>query len=175
MVRFSQSLAGKQDWYGVQCGIWKPARLEARDPVHIRELAIRTAYDGADGAVVAKGKLSAPTQAKIRMTVSRRDQTLATCEFEIGAAEFDVRLAVRRAVAWSPDDPNLYQLAVEVMRDKAPVDAVDAWSASGGSKRKTGASSSTASPSSCLARWIRTGIPRKNAGRRTLSFSNGGS
>ena len=28
--RFSQSLAGKQDWYGVQGGIWKPARIEAR-------------------------------------------------------------------------------------------------------------------------------------------------
>src|SRR5271157_1146202 len=53
--RFSQSLAGKQDWYGAQGGIWKPARIEARDPVHIRELAVRTSYDLADGAVVAKG------------------------------------------------------------------------------------------------------------------------
>ena len=33
--RFSQSLAAKQDWYGVQGGIWKPARIEARNPIHI--------------------------------------------------------------------------------------------------------------------------------------------
>ena len=30
--RFSQSLAAKQDWYGVQGGIWKSARFEAREP-----------------------------------------------------------------------------------------------------------------------------------------------
>ena len=30
--RFSRSLAAKQDWYGAQGGIWKPARLEARAP-----------------------------------------------------------------------------------------------------------------------------------------------
>jgi hypothetical protein len=32
--RFSQSLVGKQDWYGVQGGIWKAANLEGRDPIH---------------------------------------------------------------------------------------------------------------------------------------------
>src|SRR5208283_6104852 len=85
--RFSQSLAGKQDWYGVQGGIWKPARIEARDPVHIRELAVPTSYDLADGAVVAKGRLSAPAQANIRLTVSRRDEIVAVGEFELDSAE----------------------------------------------------------------------------------------
>src|SRR5271163_4844498 len=56
--RFSQSLAGKQDWYGVQGGIWKPARIEARDPVHLSELAVRCAHDLARGTVVVKGMLS---------------------------------------------------------------------------------------------------------------------
>ena len=55
---FSQSLAGKQDWYGVQGGIWKPARLEARDPLHLSELAVRCAFDLARGTVTAKGRLS---------------------------------------------------------------------------------------------------------------------
>ena len=30
--RFSQSLAAKQDWYGVQGGIWKSARLGGAGP-----------------------------------------------------------------------------------------------------------------------------------------------
>jgi hypothetical protein len=51
--RFSRSLADKQDWYGVQGGIWKSARLEARDRFHIEELAVRTSYDLAEGAVLA--------------------------------------------------------------------------------------------------------------------------
>ncbi len=69
--RFSRSLAGKQDWYGVQGGIWKPARLNARDRLHVKELAVRTSYDLARGAVFVKGALSAP--AKIRLTVWRRE------------------------------------------------------------------------------------------------------
>ena len=56
--RFSRSLAGKQDWYGVQGGIWKEARLEARDAVHFTEIQAQSAYDLAAGTVVVKGKLS---------------------------------------------------------------------------------------------------------------------
>ena len=33
---FGQSLAAKQDWYGIHGGVWKPARLEARNPLHLR-------------------------------------------------------------------------------------------------------------------------------------------
>src|SRR6185437_4010297 len=43
--RFGQSLAGKQDWYGVQGGIWKPARLEARNPIHIAKASVQTSFD----------------------------------------------------------------------------------------------------------------------------------
>ena len=83
--RFSQSLAGKQDWYGVQGGIWKGARIEARDPIHIGELAVRTSYDLAQGAVIARGRLSVSAPAKIRLTLSRLDRVVT-------AGEFDLRL-----------------------------------------------------------------------------------
>ena len=36
--RLCDTLAGKQDWYGVQGGVWKPARLEARDPLHLADM-----------------------------------------------------------------------------------------------------------------------------------------
>ena len=122
--RFSVSLAGKQDWYGVQGGIWKPARLEARDPVHIRELTVRTSYDLADGTVVAKGKLSRGGQG-LRLIVSRNDETVALREFRAVRSEFEIQLDVPRPKAWSPDAPNLYAVVVEVIRDGAAVDAVE--------------------------------------------------
>ncbi len=56
--RFSQSLAAKQDWYGVQGGIWKPARLEARDPIHIAKTAVQTSLDLEVGVVSVSGELS---------------------------------------------------------------------------------------------------------------------
>jgi beta-galactosidase/beta-glucuronidase len=49
--RFSQSLAAKQDWYGVQGGIWKSTRLEARDPIHIAKASVRTSFDLQMGVV----------------------------------------------------------------------------------------------------------------------------
>ena len=121
--RFSRSLAGKQDWYGVQGGIWKSARLEARDRLHIEELAVRTSYDLAEGAVFVKGALSAP--AKIRVTVSRREEAVTIGEFAVDAAEFEVELPIPQPDAWSPDAPNLYRVAVEVMRDGTAVDEVE--------------------------------------------------
>ena len=45
--------------------------------------------------------------------------------FELRSAEFEVRLAIPRPLAWSPDRPNLYALTVEVRRDGAAVDAVE--------------------------------------------------
>jgi len=56
--RFSQSLAAKQDWYGVQGGIWKPARLEARGPIHIAKASVRTSFDLKVGIVSMSGALS---------------------------------------------------------------------------------------------------------------------
>ena len=123
--RFSQSLAGKQDWYGVQGGIWKPARIEARNPIHISELAVRTSFDLAQGAVIARGRLSAQAQAKIRLTLSRLDRTVAAGEFDLASAEFEVELPVPGPEAWSPDAPNLYELAVEILREGTVVDAVE--------------------------------------------------
>ena len=54
--RFSQSLVGKQDWYGVQGGIWKPARLEARDPVHFAKVCHPNVVRPQNGRRVDQGR-----------------------------------------------------------------------------------------------------------------------
>ena len=70
--RFSQSLAAKQDWYGVQGGIWKSARLEARDPIHIAKAHVRTSFDLKTGVVSVSGELSRAAPATtLQVTLSR--------------------------------------------------------------------------------------------------------
>ncbi len=123
--RFSQSLAGKQDWYGVQGGIWKPARLEARDAVHVRELAVRTTYDLAAGTVVVKGRLSTPAPVRLRVTARREGAVAGSGEVDLASREFEIEIAVSRPDAWSPDAPNLYALAVEVIRGGAAIDRLE--------------------------------------------------
>src|SRR5271163_2690938 len=120
---FSQSLAGKQDWYGVQGGIWKPARLEARDPIHLRELAVRCTYDLARGTVTAKGRLSGEAAAVARLALSRLGETVVEREFRLTAAQFEASLAVSNPDPWSPDGPALYDLAIELVHDGRIVDA----------------------------------------------------
>ena len=121
--RFSQSLAGKQDWYGVQGGIWRSARLEARDPHHLSELAVQCAYDLKRGAIVAKGTLSRETAAVARLALLRFGETVAEREFQLTAAQFEASLDVSNPDPWSPDAPNLYDLAVELVHDGRIVDA----------------------------------------------------
>ncbi len=71
--RFSQSLAAKQDWYGVQGGIWKSARLEARDPIHIAEASVQTSFDLKTGVVSVSGEISRAAPATIlQVKLSRR-------------------------------------------------------------------------------------------------------
>jgi Glycosyl hydrolases family 2/Glycosyl hydrolases family 2, sugar binding domain len=123
--RFSQSLAGKQDWYGVQGGIWKPARLEARDPVHLRELAVRCAYDLAQGTVVVNGTLSQAANAVVRMTLSRAGQAAAQHDLPLRSAEFEARLEVLNPDPWSPDGPELYDVTVELVHDGRIVDRAE--------------------------------------------------
>jgi hypothetical protein len=123
--RFSQSLAAKQDWYGVHGGIWKSGRLEARDSLHIRELAARTTYDLANGAVVVTGALSVAATTTMRLTLSRGDHVAAVGQFALGSAAFECELAAPRPEAWSPDAPNLYRLDVELEKDGATLDAIE--------------------------------------------------
>jgi hypothetical protein len=120
--RFSQSLAGKQDWYGVQGGIWKPARLEARDPLHLSELAVQCAYDLKRGTITAKGTLSGEA-AVARLALSRLGETVSEREFRSTAAQFEASLDVSNPDPWSPDAPNLYHLIVELVHDGRIVDA----------------------------------------------------
>ena len=101
--RFSQSLAGKQDWYGVQGGIWKPARLEARDPVHLSELAVRSSYDLAEGTRRRQRERSPqPWRPKSALTLSRSGETVAQREMTLRSTEFEAALEAvqsRRMVA----------------------------------------------------------------------------
>jgi len=122
---FSQSLAAKQDWYGVQGGIWKPAWIEARHPLHLSEIVIETAYDLAAGTVRAKGRLSRAERAMLRLTASRGGMIRAQGEWALDSAALDVSLALSEPDPWSPDAPSLYDVAVELLRDGAVVDAAE--------------------------------------------------
>ncbi len=124
--RFSQSLAAKQDWYGVQGGIWKPARLEARDPIHIANARVRTSFDLKTGIASVSGELSRAAPATtLQLTLSRGGQLDARLIYHFETKRFDAMLALPGTEPWSPEAPNLYDLVVELMVGDATVDAIE--------------------------------------------------
>lgn len=108
-------LHGKQDWYGLQGGIFKPVRLEAREPLHITGLAVATETDLAIHAVTVRGHLDGTGTATL--TLSRDGHTVAEQSFDV-AGDIALRLLVPTVELWSPDAPNLYDLTVTIGADR---------------------------------------------------------
>jgi hypothetical protein len=124
--RFSQSLAGKQDWYGVQGGIWKSARLEARDPIHFAKVVVQTSFDLETGVVSMSGELSrAAAATTVQATLSRGGELAARLIYHFRSERFDAALALPKAEPWSPEAPNLYDLVVELIVGDKTVDAIE--------------------------------------------------
>jgi len=109
-------LHGKQDWYGLQGGIWKSVRLEAREPLHLAGLAVATETDLSTHAVTVRGRLEGGEGGTVTLTISRNGETVASESFETGAEVF-LRLPVPAVELWSPDAPNLYDLTVTLGTD----------------------------------------------------------
>jgi hypothetical protein len=124
--RFSQSLAAKQDWYGVQGGIWKSARLEARDPIHIAKASVRTSFEVKMGVVSMSGEISRATaETTLRATLLRDGEFVARSIYHFQTNRFEAVLALPGAESWSPEAPNLYDLVVELIVGEATVDAIE--------------------------------------------------
>ena len=124
--RFSQSLAAKQDWYGVQGGIWKPARLEARAPIHFGEVFVRNSFDLKTGVVSITGEISrAAAGTTLQATLSRGGERVARLIYHFRSNRFDAALAAPEAKPWSPEAPNLYDLVVELIVGDETVDAIE--------------------------------------------------
>ena len=122
---FTQTLAGKQDWYGVHGGVWKPVRLEARDRLHFAQAVIFTATDLKSHVVSVKGALSHAATATVRIDLSRNVGTVATRDFPLAGTAVDLKLPIPAVDLWSPDDPNLYVVTVSLLSGNAIADAVN--------------------------------------------------
>ncbi len=122
--RFSQSLAAKQDL--AQAGVWKSARLEARNPIHIAKADVQTSFDLNTGVVSVSGELSRAAKATtLQLTLSRDGQQVARSVYYFRSSRFDSLVALPGAAPWSPELANLYDLVIELIVGDATVDAIE--------------------------------------------------
>ena len=120
-----ETFVAKQDWYGLQGGIWKPAWLEARPSLHIAELAMQTAHESTGSAVRVRGRLSREQPgAALRVTLWREGVQLAQRVCGVEGAAFDCDLAADDVMSWSPESPALYDCECALLAGETCIDAL---------------------------------------------------
>lgn len=121
---YTQTLAGKQDWYGIHGGIWKPIRLETRSAHHLSDVAIQTSTDLKAHAVTVTGRLSESGTSTVRLVLSGKDGVCAQQDFPLSSDQFDLTLPVTEVALWSTAAPELYEVSVIVVQDGIETDSI---------------------------------------------------
>lgn len=116
----STTLAGKQDWYGLQGGIWKSVRLEARAGAHLREVSVEAQTDLATHRVRVRATATGGAAA-LQLRLVRDGAVASEREFPLASAALDVALEVGEVALWSPDAPALYELELRLVDARGDV------------------------------------------------------
>ena len=112
---FQEIPHGKQSWYGPMGGIWQSVWLERRPVAHLGELTLEA--DLNSGIVnVSVGVSAAAAGATLLATVTGSDGREARTRVDCaGRANVPLAITVAQPAAWSPDHPNLYRVAVQLI------------------------------------------------------------
>jgi hypothetical protein len=123
---------GKQyRWYARTSGIWQTVWLEPRSPVHLAKA--RFDADIESGEVNCSIWLNRPPEADtgLRLAVSMPKGGTAYntwgAKVEAGAGPHSTKITIADPRLWSPDDPHLYQVSVELLDGTDTVDLVNTY------------------------------------------------
>ena len=113
---FAEVPHGKISWYGRIGGLWQSVALEARDACHIADVVITAGMDGAADIAL---EFSAPAQGMTaQLSVLDADGAMVAQTSVTASAGVSASLGVANARLWSPEEPNLYTLVVDMGTDK---------------------------------------------------------
>lgn len=107
---FDEIPHGKLSWYGQIGGLWQSVSLEARDPKHIKQVAIIADANGVMAIELAFTDLAKDLSATIEVTDADGNivaETTLNAQPKVSAT-----LSVPNAKLWSPDQPNLYAVSI---------------------------------------------------------------
>lgn len=118
---FSEIPHGKQSWYGPLSGIWQSVWLELRPAVHIRRL--RLTPDPAAGTIAVQLTLSQIL--RTGWTIQRKvyDPT-GNLILEDDGTEGQLLTLPEPPLLWSPDQPHLYRVELQLYQEETLVDAI---------------------------------------------------
>ena len=115
---------------GKPVGIWQPVHLSVHDPVEIRDLFFRSRLNGAAiDLELANATTTATTVQPVISLVERATgrslpitAALAPISVPVGATTATIDTGVISPRLWTPDEPNLYTLRINLVRDGQTID-----------------------------------------------------
>jgi beta-galactosidase/beta-glucuronidase len=119
-ARGKQVLKPKGIWYTPVTGIWQTVWLEQVPSTYIQSLNLAPDLDTSSLLVTA----NASEAADVRITVFDGDSMVAKAD---GDTQTPVRIAIEDVEPWSPANPHLYDLKIELLRDGNVVDSVTSY------------------------------------------------
>ncbi|MBQ7542157.1 MAG: glycoside hydrolase family 2 [Clostridia bacterium] len=117
--RGKQSLKSHGFWYTGTSGIWQTVWMEPVAPCHITSLRMTPDID--EGVLRLTAKIAGDAQVYARASAEGR----TVFEGEVPAK--DAKLPIPGARLWSPEDPFLYDLHLELRQGGETVDSVDSY------------------------------------------------
>lgn len=102
-------------FYTPQSGIWQTVWLESVDESYIRWVKVTPLYDESAVRIRVKVCRGPEDQSPVTVTVSGQGQTVAQAQAVPGQ---DLVIPLKDFRSWCPEDPFLYDVALEFHRDK---------------------------------------------------------
>ena len=118
----SGSWCEDQDFFRFS-GIYRDVYLYAIPEVHVEDLTIRTLLDDAFTKADLIVELKATAAGKVRFTLSREGKEEATLEDALESGKAYV-MKMENPLLWSAEEPNLYDLLIEVMDTEGKITEV---------------------------------------------------
>jgi hypothetical protein len=123
---------GKQvaRWYTFTSGIWQTVWLEARPATHVARLSVTPENRGDSWSVRVSVEAAGPDGAA-NVRFSSPDSSVAGYQGALnlrgGSGRLEALLAVGNARLWTPEDPQLYDLRIELSGAEGPADVVETY------------------------------------------------
>lgn len=125
---FAEIPFGKQSWYGPLSGIWQSVYLERRCADHIQRTRIVPDISAQRIELSVYFAAALRGESDLVVTVTGPGGAV-TVHPPVGAAaarmEVELGIAIPQPLLWSPRQPNIYRLRIELRRSGQLVDAVE--------------------------------------------------
>ena len=109
-------------WYTPSTGIWQTVWLEPVNDSYISSFRIVTNVD--DGTITFKTHVENPGNNDLLITVENEGNTISTVT---GKSDQELIVKIEDPILWSPDDPFLYDVTIELKNGKKVIGMISSY------------------------------------------------